>query len=305
MKNIVLFLALLSAINVYSQIINKSVIFYVGKKCLQKAEPDRLIIAPYTETSCQQWTIVPSGEADYYYLKTSDDFYLKLDSDTTTEGCLLSKEIPNTDAYKFKFSDLTQNNLQISNKLKPNSYLQPNNDESFICVENNLEPVTVPFRIDTVPYHRPKPRYTHFEVLESDAGILVDGKEIPVYGADATFYKGGGLYPAQLIVRIFTSADKKDRIEIYLFDDILRIRKTKTYTLPPKTDNKKLLNVLVFKRDKMAQRLAGQTCKLSSLNFKANTMELCLEKWQPEYKILKTLKLPVFDIAFKGMVRIQ
>jgi hypothetical protein len=305
MKKIILFLALISAIHVYSQIINKSVIFYMGKKCLQKTDSDRLIIAPYVETAGQQWVIVPSGEADYYYLKTGDAYYLKLDPDTTAEGCLLAKEMPNTDAYKFKLSHLSENNWQISNKLKPNSYLQPNNDESFICVVNNLEPGMVPFRIDTVPYHRPKPHYTHFELLESDAGILIDEKEIPVYGADATFYKGGGIYHAQLIVRIFTSLDKKDRIEIYLFDDILRIRKTKTYTLLPKANNKKLLDVLVFKRDKITQHLIGQTCKLSSVSFKANMMELSLEKWQPEYKMLKTLKLPVFDIAFKGVVRIQ
>lgn len=307
MKKILVLLALISAINIQSQIINKSVVFYVGKnKCLQKTDPDRLIIAPYTEAAGQEWIIVPSDEAGYYYLKTNNNYYLKLDPDTTTEGCLFSTEIPSTDDYKFKLSQLADNNWQITNKLKPSSYLQPNNDESFICViPPGSETEIGSVRIDTVAYRRPQPRYTHFEALECDAGILIDEKGIPVYGADATFYKGGGSYPTQLIMRIFTSEDKKDRIEIYLFDDILRIRKTKTYTLSPKANNKKLLTVLVFKRDKIAQRLTGQTCKLSSISFKANTMELCLEKWEPEYKMLKPLKLPVFDIAFKGVVRIQ
>ncbi|MDR3705357.1 MAG: hypothetical protein P4L28_05570 [Paludibacteraceae bacterium] len=307
MKKIVVFLALISTINIHSQIINKSVVFHVGKnKCLQKTDLDRLIIAPYTEAEGQEWVIVPSDESGYYYLKTNNNYYLKLNTDTTAEGCLFSTEIPATDDNKFKLSLLAENNWQIANKLKPNSYLQPNNDESFICViPPGSETEIGSFRIDTVAYRRPKPRYTHFEELESDAGILIDEKEEPVYGADATFYKGGGAYPTQLIVRIFTSTDRKDRIEIYLFDDILRIRKTKTYTLSAKVNNKKLLTVLVFKRDKIAQRLTGQTCKLSSISFKANTMELCLEKWELEYKMLKPLRLPVFDIAFKGVVRIQ
>lgn len=293
--------------NVYGQIINKPVVFYMGKnKCLQKTTPDRLSLAPYTQAEGQEWTIVPSGEGGYYYLKTNNNYYLKLNSDTTAEGCLFTTETPSSDDYKFKFTPLAENNWQITNKLKPNNYFQPNNDESFICVTppcSEAEPAS--FSIDTVACSRPKPRYTRFEALECEAGMLIDEKDTPVYGADATFYKGGGAFPTQLIVRIFTSEDKKDRIEIYLFDDILRIRKTKTYTLSTKANNKKLLTVLVFKRDKIAQHLTGQTCKLSSISFKANTMELYLEKWMPEYKMVKPLKLPVFDIAFKGVVRIQ
>lgn len=309
MKKIITIFALISVVAVYCQQVDKPVILSLAtdkNKCLQKNDTLGLDIATYKEKPNQEWKIISSADSGYYYLKTGDNYYLRRNADTLAEHCSFSPENGATDEFKFKFEPLAENNWLLSCKAAPSSYLQPNNED--ICLMPRVEGLGVEaFRIDTVPYRRPKPRYTHFDQSGCDVGILVDEKEIPVYGADATFYKGGGMYQAQLIVRLYTSADRKNRIDIYLFDDVLRIHRTKIYTLNTNQPNKKLLNVLVIKQNKIEQLLLGATCKLSSVSFRANTMELYLEKWTSAApKSAKaSVKQHTYDVAFKGEVRIQ
>jgi len=289
--------------------VNKAIkIFFSAdkKQCLQKTDSLNLSLALYKEKPNQEWRIIVSNEPNFYYLQTADGYYLKLNMDTTNRhSCNLTLAPPTSDQYKFSFNLTDSKDWEISTKLLPNNFVQPINNTTSISVMPKEEFGTSTFVIDTVPYRRPKPNYTKFENSMCEGGVLVDEKPITIYGIDATFYQGGGMYPAQFILRVFTSADKKDKIEILVFDDIRKIRKNKSYVIQA-DGAKNQPSIKLYKNDKPIDLLNQATLNLEIVSISTNTFDLIVSSAKKVETTTTTKNtLPIYDIAIKGMYLLQ
>lgn len=274
------------------------------KLCLEKTDSLKLILNTYAELPTQEWLLLPSNESDFYYLKTVDDYYLILDADSTqiVNSCHLTIAEPDNDAYKFSVSPTVDNSWFFVPKLNPDLSLQSYKGGEHIFAIPQQEFGTNAFLLDTIPPRRPKPNVTAFPVLACSAGFLSNSQNVPLYGADATAYKAG-MYPAQYIIRIYLSPNRKDRLDVIVFDDVKQIRRDKTYLLEP-TGAKAQVVINVVKNDKSIARLDKAVCEIKNINWLNNNIEFRVEG----ATLLKGDKdkiTPVYDFIYKGLIRLQ
>lgn len=294
---------LFSAFTVLAQVpVNKRVVVRLAqnkKLCLEKNDSLKLQLSTYAELAPQEWRILPSTEDGFYYLKTLDDYNLVLDLDTTqiVNSCHLTIAEPDSDIYKFKFQQ-DGKQWSIIPKLNPDLCLQSYKSGNLIYAIPKQEFGTSNFVIDTIPARRPKPRMQNFSAMACEAGLLIDEKPVMLFGADATYFKSN-LYPAQYIIRIYLSQDRKDRIDVIVFDDLRQVRQEKVYSIKFKGPKTQPI-VSLIKNDKDVDRLDEAICKVLNINWRDNTIEFRLEG---AHKASESK--PIYDFIYKGLIRMQ
>lgn len=271
--------------------------------CLEKTDSLKLVLNSYAELPTQEWYILPSGETDFYYLKTADDYHLILDADSTqiVNSCRLTIAQPDHDDYKFSVVAQGDNLWSFVPKLNPDLSLQSYKGGVEIYAIPQQEFGTSTFIIDSVPVRRLKPSLTAFPVLACSAGLLANEKNVSVYGADATAYKAG-MYPAQYIVRIYLSPNRKDRLDVVVFDDVKQISRERTYLVKPNAKAHAVITLV--KNDKQIARLEEAVCRIMDINWVNNSIEFRLEGAQGFSDSNKN-PLPIFDFIYKGLIRLQ
>lgn len=274
------------------------------KLCFEKTDSFQLILNTYAELATQEWKILPSDEPDFYYMQSAGEYHLILDSDTTqiVNSCHLTVAPPEGDDYKFSFKLLSPNQWCIAPKSNPDLCLQTYKGGNMVYALPQQEFGTSAFLIDTIPPRRPKPALTSFSALACDAGLLMDGKPQPVYGADATFFQAG-MYPAQYIVRVYLSPDRKNRIDVIVFDDVKLLRRDKTYSVRANGPKAQPVVTLV-KNDKTQLKLDEAVCKIMNINWTNNTIEFRLEGAK-SISTNNQNQLPQYDFIYKGLIRLQ
>ena len=309
MKRNFIFLILISSLHlfVFAQLpVNKPVKILYGadtKQCLQKTDSLSLSLGLYIEKQNQEWKIIPADEPSYYYLQTTDGFYLNFYSYELKDiyAIYLTQHLEFTDDFKFRITSNAQNEWKISPKQKLDFFIQPSINDIFrITAAPKQEFSTTTFIIDTIPYRRPIPTLTKFEKTICEAGVTIDLKSIEIFGVDATFYKPGGMYPAQFIVRIYVSEDKKNKIEIVIYDDIRRIGNKKSYKVEPKGERTQPL-IRLFVDDKPYGVLTQATITLKIPSLRNNTFDLLIQDATNIQESNENNDTPVYDIAVKGV----
>lgn len=268
--------------------------------CLQRGSDYMFTIAPYNELPTQEWIIVPANEPNIYYLQLATKQYLKFYSYGNFASFSFaydSLRIDSIDRYKFIIKPTSENEWEISPKKNPNLFLQQHGITPNIFAEPKNGYLGTTFIIDTIPYRRPKPTLLTLKNSRCDAGVLKNLQTISVFGADATCFQPGGMYPAQFLLKIYLSADKKDRLEILVFDDVRRLRK-KSYTIQ-ENGPKNQPSIKVYVGDKINKMLNKGIIKLNMLVLTNNTFSLFVSEAANTTDEL--VNPAVYDIAVKGI----